>query len=80
MCMTAILLKAAPKHIGLKAVGMAGQCWTTKQINNKLNEREEVGQSEGNHTEAYKSLNEEVSWLMTEVKRGIWQCKVLEAK
>ena len=69
--MSAILLQAAPKHIGLKAVGMAGRCWTTKEINDKLKEREEVRRSEGTHTETYKSLNEEVSRLTTEVKQGI---------
>ena len=51
----------------------------TKEINDKLKEREEVGRSVGTNIEANKSLNEEVSRLTTEVKRGIWQHKVLEA-
>ena len=76
----AILSKAAQKHIGLKAVGMAGRCWMTKDINDKLKVREQVRRSEGIHTEAYKRLNKEVSRLSTEVKRRIWQRKVLEAK
>ena len=50
-----------------------------KEINDKLME-EEVCQSESTHTEAHKSLNEELSRLMTEVKGGIWQRKVIEAK
>ena len=37
-------------------------------------------QSEGTHTEAYKSLNEEVSQLTTQMKLEISQRKVLEAK
>ena len=45
-----------------------------------LKEREEVGRSEGTHTETNKSLNEEISWLTMLVKQGIWQRKVLEAK
>ena len=75
-----ILLKAAPKHVGLTAVGMARRCWMTKEINNKLKEREEVRRSEVIHTEAHRSLNEELSRLMTDVKRGIGQRKVLEAR
>ena len=49
-------------------------------INNKLKEREEVCQNERTHTEAYKSLNEEVSQQLTEGKRRMWQSKVLEPK
>ena len=78
--MSAILLKAAQKHIGLKVVGMAGRCWMMKQINDKLKEREDVRRSEGIHTEVYKSLHEEVSRLTTKEKRAIWQRKVLVAK
>ena len=33
-----------------------------------------------NHAFSYKNLNVEVYWLTTEMKRGIWQCEVLEAK
>ena len=73
-------IEGSKKHIGLKGVGMAGRCWMTKQISNKLKEREEVSRSEGIHTKAYKSLNEEVSRLTIEVKRGICQLKVLEMK
>ena len=47
-----------------------------KEINDKLMKREAVRQSDGTHTKACKSLNEEVSRLTTEVKRGIWQRKV----
>ena len=56
MCerMSAILLKAAQKQTRLKVVGMAGRCWITKEMNNKLKEREEVRRSEGIHTDAYK--------------------------
>ena len=78
--MSTVLLKAAQKHIGVKAVGMAGQCWLAKEINDKLKEQENVRRSEVNHTEANKSLNEEVSRLTTDVKRGIRQRKVLKAK
>ena len=35
-CMSVILLKAAQKSIGLKSVRMAGRCWMTKEINDKL--------------------------------------------
>ena len=77
---SAILLKADSKHIGLKAVGMAGRCWMTKEINNKPKKLEEVRRSVGIHNQAYKSLNEDVSRLTMEVKRGIWQRKLLEAK
>ena len=63
--MSAIPLKAAEKHIELKALGLAGRCWMTEEINNKLKEREEVRRSEGTKIEAYKSLNEEESRLMT---------------
>ena len=69
--MCAILLRAAQKHIGLNAVGMAGLCWMTKVINDKTKERDEVCRSEDIHTETCKSLNEEVSRLTCEVKRGI---------
>ena len=51
----------------------------TKEINDKLKEREEVRRNEDINTEAYKSLNEEASRLSTEVKRGIWQRKLLES-
>ena len=34
--MSAILLKADQKHIGLKAVEMNRRCWMTMEINNKL--------------------------------------------
>ena len=34
--MSAILLKAAQKHIGMKAVGKAGRCGMMKEINDKL--------------------------------------------
>ena len=61
-------------------MGMSGGCCLTKEINDKLKEREKVRRSEGTHTEAFNSLNEEVSWLRSEVKRGIWQLRVLEAK
>ena len=37
----------------------------TKEINDKLKEREEIRRSEGAHTEAHKSVNEEVSRLTT---------------
>ena len=67
--MSAILLKAAQKHIGLKAVGMVGRCWMMKEINDKLKEREEVCQSIGIHIKAYKSLNEEITRLTTELKQ-----------
>ena len=40
--MSAVLLMAAQGHIGLKAVGMAGRCWMTKEINDKVKKREEV--------------------------------------
>ena len=79
-CIRAVLLKVAPKHIGLKAVGMAGRCWMTKEINDKLKERQEVCRSGGIHTESHKSLNIKVSHLTAEVKPGLWQHKVLEAK
>ena len=36
--MSAILWKASHKHIGLKAVGMAGRCWMKKGINGKMND------------------------------------------
>ena len=69
--MSVSLLKAAKKHNGLKVVGMVGRCWMTKEINNKLKERQEVRRSGGIHTEAHRSLNEGVSHLTAEVKRGI---------
>ena len=50
----------------------------TKEINDKLKEREEICRSEGIHTEACKNLNEEVCRLMPEVTRGIWQRRVLD--
>ena len=78
--MSAILLKAAQEHIGLKVVGMVGRGWMTKKINDKLKDREEVRQNEGIHTKAHKSLNEEVSRMTAKMKRGIWQRKVLEAR
>ena len=77
--MSTILLKATQKHIGLKAVGMAGRSRMTKDISDKLKKREKARRSEGTHTEAHKSLNEEVSRLTTEVERGILQRKVLDA-
>ena len=67
--MSAILLKAAQRHNGLKAVLMDGRCWMTKEINDKLKERQEVCRCEGTNTEAYLSLNEKVSRMTTEVKR-----------
>ena len=79
-CMSAILFKSVQKHIGLKAMGMGGQCWMMKEINDMLKERQKVRRCNGIHTDACKSLDEEVSRLTTEVKRGIWQRKVLEAK
>ena len=79
-CMCVILLNSAKEHIGLNVVGMAGQYWMAKEINDKLKEREEIRQSDIILTEAYKSLNEEVSRLTTEVKRGILQREVLEMK
>ena len=78
--MSAIPLKAVHKHIGLKAVGMAGWCWITKEINERLKERQKFRRGEGIHTEAYNIMNEELSRLTTEVKGGIWQRRVLEAK
>ena len=66
--MRTILLEAAQKHIALKVVGMAWQCWMTKEIFDKYIEREGVHQSEGIHMEAYKNLSKEVSRLTTEVK------------
>ena len=71
------ILLRQQKQIWLKVAGMVGRCWMTKEINDKLMEREDVRRSEGIHTDAYKSLNEEVSRLTTEVKRRIWQRKVL---
>ena len=59
---------------------MAGRWWLSREIKDKLLEREEVRQSEGIYAEAYKSLNEEVSWLTPEVRRLIWQLKVLVAE
>ena len=44
-----------------------------KVMNDKLKEREGVRQIEGNHTESYRSLNEEVFCLMLELKQEIWQ-------
>ena len=41
----------------------------TKEVNDKFKEQEEGCQSEDNHIEAHRSLNEEASWLTTEVKR-----------
>ena len=55
--MSAILLRAANEYIGLKAVGMAGRCLMTIDINDKLKEREEVRRSEGIHTQAYNNNN-----------------------
>ena len=55
--MSAILLNADQKYIGLEAVVMAGQCWMTKDINDKLNERYEVCRSENIHTEVHRSLH-----------------------
>ena len=78
--MSVILFKAGQNHIGQKAVRLAGRCWMTKEINDKLKEREEVHRSEGTHTEACKNLNEEVSRLTTVVKRRISQRNELEAK
>ena len=78
--MSAILLKAAQKYIWPKAVGKAGRCWTTKEINVRLKKREGVRRREGTHIEAHESLNVEVFRLTIEVKRGIWQREVPEAK
>ena len=52
--MSAILLKADQKHIALKAVGIAGRHWMTKEINNKMNEKQKVRRNEGIHTDSYK--------------------------
>ena len=52
--MSAIPLKAAQTHIGLKAEGMTGRCWLKKEIKDKLKERERVCQREGIYTETYK--------------------------
>ena len=78
--MSAILLKAAKKYIGLKAVAMSGRCWMTKWTNGMLEEREAVCRSESSHTKVYDCQNEEVSWPTMEVKQGIWQRNVLEAR
>ena len=54
--------------------------WLVLDDKNRLQDkREEIRQSKGIHTEGYKSLNEEVSWLTVDVKQGIWQCKVFES-
>ena len=37
--LSAILLKATKKHVGLKVEGMAGWRWMMKEINDKLKER-----------------------------------------
>ena len=58
------------KHIEMKAVGMAGRYWMTKEINDRMKEQEEVRRIESTNTEAYMSLK--VSRLTMEVKRGIW--------
>ena len=78
--MYVIQLKATHKHIGLKAVGMAGRCWMTKDINDKLLDLEDVRRSGVTYTEAYMRLNEKVSRQTTDLKRRIWLRKVLEAK
>ena len=80
MHLSEILLKAARKHIGLKNGGNGWTVFDDEEIFDKLMEREDIRRSEGIHTEAHKSMNEVVSRVTTEVKRGIWQCKVLEAK
>ena len=64
--MSAILLKAAQKHIGMKVVGMVGRCTMTKEINDNLKEREVVRQSDGTNTEAHPSPSEEISRPMTD--------------
>ena len=52
----------------------------TKEINENFNHRVEACRNEGTYAKEYKSLNKEVSLLVTEVKREIWQRKVLVAK
>ena len=77
--MSAILLKEAQKHTGLKAVGMAERWLITKEINDKLEDREEVHRNDDIHNEANKSVNEEESRLMTELTREIlWQRNVCD--
>ena len=44
----------------------------TNWINDKMNERKEVCQNEGNHTKAHMSV--EVSQLTADLKRRSWQC------
>ena len=64
--MSAILLKAVQKHIGMKVVGMVGRCTMAKEFNDNLKEREVVRQSDGTNTKAHTRLNEEVSRPMTD--------------
>ena len=59
---------------------LAERCRVKKEISDKMNEVEDVRENEGNNIEACRSHHEETSRLITEVNRGIWQRKVLEAK
>ena len=58
------VLTSARKHIGLKAVGMSGKCWMTREIAVAERERDRLRTQTGIHSEAFKAKDAEVKAML----------------
>ena len=76
----AAILTAAKSHIGLKAVGMAGESWRTTEISQVEIERDTARATFGIQSEQYKDRDAHLKRLVRERKAEIWEQKVMKGK
>ena len=74
------VLAAATKHIGLKAVGMSGECWMTKEIVDAEKERDEIRAHSGINSTDYKAKDKLVKAMLKSRKAEIWERRILSVK
>ena len=74
------ILTAAKSHIGLKAVGMAGESWRTTEIFQAEIERDVARATSGIQSKQYKNRDAHLKRLVWERKAEIWERKVMKEK
>ena len=76
----AAILTTAKPHIGLKAVGMAGESWRTTEISQAEIEKNTARAASGIQSEQYKDRDAHLKRLVRERKAEIWERKVMKGK
>ncbi|MES9973890.1 MAG: reverse transcriptase family protein, partial [Candidatus Thiodiazotropha sp.] len=71
------ILQAARTHIGMKAIGMAGECWRTKEIDQMEKQRDLLRETEGIQSANYQQTDAELKAAVKDRKKEIWHRQIV---